>query len=73
MIDFAVDSRHANPWAADLYTRARARGHDHAHAARILARAWLHIIWHCWQDQAPYDPQNHRALQRVLVQQRKAA
>ena len=41
--------------------------------ARILARAWLHIIWHCWQDQAPYDPQNHRALQRVLVQQRKAA
>ncbi len=73
VIDFAADSRHANPWAADLYTRARARGHDHAHAARILARAWLHIIWHCWQDQAPYDPQNHRALQRVLVQQRKAA
>ena len=26
--DFAGDSRHANPWAADLYTKARARGHD---------------------------------------------
>ena len=27
VFDFAGDSRHANPWAADLY--ARARGHDH--------------------------------------------
>jgi hypothetical protein len=25
--DFANDSRHDNPWAADLYNRAR--GHDH--------------------------------------------
>ena len=29
--DFAADSRRANPWAADLYNRARARGHDHSH------------------------------------------
>lgn len=34
--DFANGSRDANPWAADLYDRARARGHDHAHAIRIL-------------------------------------
>ncbi|MFC0534275.1 IS110 family transposase, partial [Phytohabitans kaempferiae] len=46
--DFAGDSRHANPWAADLYQRARAKGHDHPHAVRILARAWLDIIWKCW-------------------------
>jgi transposase len=39
LCDFAGDSRHANPWAADLYTRARHRGHDHPHAVRILARA----------------------------------
>ena len=71
--DFANDSRHANPWAADLYDRARARGHDHAHAIRILARAWLHVIWHCWQDDLAYDPETHRALQRVLAQQNKAA
>lgn len=37
VIDFAGDSHHANPWAADLYQRARARGHDHPHAVRILA------------------------------------
>ena len=65
VIDFAGDSHHANPWAADLYRRARARGHDHPHAVRILARAWLHIIWRCWQDHEPYNPAKHRALQRL--------
>lgn len=73
VVDFAADTRLVNPWAADLYDRARARGHDHAHAVRILARAWLHIIWHCWQDGVPYNPTNHRALQRFLAQQSKAA
>jgi len=66
--DFAADTRHTNPWAADLYNRARARGHDHPHAVRILARAWLFVIWHCWQDHVPYDPARHRALQRLLNQ-----
>jgi hypothetical protein len=33
----------ANPWAADLDPNARARRHDHRHAVRILARAWLHM------------------------------
>jgi transposase len=71
--DFAADTRRVNPWAADLYDRARARGHDHPHAVRVLARAWLHIIWHCWQDNVPYDPAQHRALQRVLATETKAA
>jgi transposase len=64
--DFANDSRHANPWAANLYNRARARGKDHPHAARILARAWLYVIWHCWQNNTSYDPTQHRALQALL-------
>lgn len=70
--DFAADTRLANPWAADLYDRARARGHDHPHAVRILARAWLHIIWHCRQDNLAYDPTKHRALQRALAQNEAA-
>jgi len=64
--DFAGDSIRANPWAADLYRRAIARGHDHPHAVRILARAWLFVIWHCWQAGTPYDPAQHRALQALL-------
>jgi transposase len=71
--DFAGDSRRANPWAADLYHRARARGHDHAHATRILARAWLNIIWHCWQNHTAYNPAHHGALQRLLNQDQQAA
>jgi transposase len=71
--DFAGDSRHANPWAEDLYQQARARGHDHPHAVRILARAWLQIIWHCWHNNTAYDPTQHRALQRLLQDQQTAA
>jgi transposase len=71
--DFAADSRRANPWAADLYNRARGRGHDHPHAVRILARAWLFVIWRCWQDGTAYDPTRHRALQRLLHDQQRAA
>jgi transposase len=71
--DFAADTRLVNPWAADLYDRARARGHDHAHAVRILARAWLHIIWHCWQDGVSYDPSRHHALQRFPAEKNEAA
>ncbi len=73
LCDFADGSRHANPWAADLYRRARARGHDHPHAVRILARAWAHVIWRCWQDHTPYDPNRHGALQRILKQAEPAA
>ena len=66
LCDFAGDCRRANPWAEDLYQRARARGHDHPHAVRILGRAWANIIWRCWQDGVAYDPTRHNALQRVL-------
>ena len=58
---FADNSRHASPWAADIYRRAIARGCDHPHAVRILAKAWVRVIWRCWQDRRPYDPALHGA------------
>lgn len=73
LTDFAGDSRHANPWAADLYAKAIARGHDHPHAVRILARAWAHIIWRCWQDGVAYDPALHGALQTLINHDQPAA
>jgi len=71
--DFAGDSRRASPWAAKLYDDAIKRGHDHPHAVRILARAWLFVIWHCWQDGLAYDPARHKALQRILAEQKPKA
>jgi transposase len=59
--DFADGSRHASDWAARTYTAARDRGKDHPHAIRILARAWITVIWRCWQDSTPYDPAKHHA------------
>jgi transposase len=65
--DFADGSRHDSPWAAHIYSNAIARGKDHPHAIRILARAWLQVIWRCWHDGVAYDPARHRALQRLLA------
>jgi transposase len=62
----ADNSRHANPWAAHVYAQAKARGCDHPHAVRILARAWLRVIWRAWQDHKPYDPALHGAAQLLL-------
>lgn len=67
LCDFAGDSRHDNAWAADLYNRAIARGHNHQHAVRILGRAWAGVIWRCWHENLSYDPSQHRALQNILA------
>lgn len=61
----ADSSRHHNPWAADIYDRARARGCSHQHAIRILGRAWCGVIWRLWQDRDVYDPERHTARQRL--------
>jgi transposase len=65
---FADNSRHASPWAALVYRKARERGCKHPHAIRILARAWLRILWRAWQDGQPYDPQKHPAAKAILSQ-----
>ncbi len=64
----ADNSRHESPWAADTYARARARGHDHPHAVRILARAWIRVIYRCWHDHRPYDPNLHGGTHKLLPQ-----
>jgi transposase len=58
---WADNSRHASPWAARVYQAARSRGCDHPHAIRILARAWLRVLWRCWQDAQPYRLEQHRS------------
>jgi transposase len=63
---YADNSRHASPWADRIYRNARARGCRHAHAVRILARAWLRVIYACWHTNSPYDPARPRGRERHL-------
>lgn len=63
----ADSSRRHNPWAADIYQRACNRGAGHAHAARVLGRAWCQVIWRLWQNHDTYNPAQHTALQRLIA------
>lgn len=65
MVTFADNSRHASPWAAAIYAAAIARGKDHPHAVRILARAWIRVIFRCWTDRVPYDPARHGGVRHL--------
>lgn len=62
LIDWAQDTPRANAWARDTYDRARNRGCRHPHAARILAQGWTRILWRCWHDHQPYNPDLHGRL-----------
>jgi len=70
---FADNSRHASPWAARVYADAVARGCDHPHAVRVLARAWIRVIWRCWTDRVPYDPAKHGAAAKLTEMTASAA
>ncbi|MFE6849066.1 hypothetical protein [Streptomyces sp. NPDC057686] len=50
---FSDNSRHGSDWAAKIYNDARALTKRHPHAIRILARAWLRMMWACCRDGAP--------------------
>ena len=69
MTTFADNSRHESPWAAKVYADARRRGCDHPHAVRVLARAWTRVIYRCWTDGTPYDPERHGNAARLLTDQ----
>ena len=63
IIDFADDS----PWAASIYAQALQRTRRHPQAVRILARAWIRVIWRIWQDHTTYDPTKHGGAVRLLT------
>jgi len=61
----ADSTRHWHPWAREVYRSARARGQDHPHAIRTLGRAWIRVLWRCWQNREPYDPARHGNFNRL--------
>jgi transposase len=64
---FAHNSRMQSRWAQGLYRDARNRGKRNPHANRIVARAWIRVIWACWHTNTPYDPHKHTAEQRAAT------
>ena len=64
---FAHNARMQSPWAGELYAQARARGKRNPHATRIVARAWIRVIWACWHNGTPYDPAVHQSRQRLTA------
>ncbi|MGW4730335.1 IS110 family transposase [Streptomyces shenzhenensis] len=65
IVNYADNSRHASDWAAKIYNDARADKKRHPHAARILARSWLRVMWACWRTGTCYDPETHRANNKI--------
>lgn len=64
---WADNSRRGSPWAEAIYRRARDRGADHPHAVRILARAWIRVLWRCWTDGVAYDAARHAAAAAIAT------
>lgn len=64
---FSDNSRHACAWAKAIYDKARQRGCKHPHAIRILARAWVRVLWRAWQDRQSYDPARHAAAVKIAA------
>jgi len=66
LVMWAANSRFSSPWARDVYARARARGCDHPHAVRILARAWARVLWRAWVTRTPYESAKHGGAKKLL-------
>ena len=62
---WAGNSRHACACAAQIHAKVRGRGCGHPHAVRILARAWLRILWKAWTERQTYDPTRHGSAARL--------
>ena len=67
LVGFADNSRHGSAWAEHVYSQARARGCRHPNAVRILARAWVRVLWHCWREHTLYDPARHHAAHALVA------
>ncbi len=57
---WAYNSMKESPWAAAAFREARdQRGQQYHRALRGLSARWMRILWRCWNDEIPYDPEKH--------------
>jgi transposase len=63
--EFAGCSIRYCSWAQAHYDSQRARGKGHHAAVRSVAFKWIRILFACWKERTPYDPQRYlKALQQ---------
>ena len=58
--EFAAVSLPGSDWALQHYQQQRQSGKGHHTAIRSVARKWIRVIYACWSNNAPYDPELHR-------------
>jgi hypothetical protein len=62
--EFAGCSIRYCSWAQAHYSSQRTRGKGHHAAVRSVAFKWIRILFACWKQRTPYDPQRYlEALQ----------
>jgi transposase len=62
--EFGACSIRYCPWAKACYETQRARGKGHHAAVRAVTFKWIRILFACWKQRQPYDPQRYQqALQ----------
>src|SRR5260370_14600860 len=47
------------PWAQACYQAQRGRGKGHHAAVRAVTFKWIRILFACWKQRTPYDPQRY--------------
>jgi transposase len=63
--EFAGCSIRYCSWAKAHYDNQRARGKGHHAAVRSVAFKWIRVLFACWKERTPYDPQRYlRDLQK---------
>ena len=62
--EFGLHSIRSCPWAKALYQSLRARGKGHHAAVRAVTFKWIRILFCCWKNRVPYNPERYlQALQ----------
>ena len=57
--EFSECSIRSCPWAQACYQSHRDRGKGHHAAVRAVAFKWIRILFACWKQRTPYDPDRY--------------
>ncbi|MFE0028828.1 IS110 family transposase [Amycolatopsis sp. NPDC059021] len=61
LIDWwAFTATREDDWSRQIYDAARAAGQSKYRALRGLGSRWTRVLWRCWTDHTPYNPEIHR-------------